>query len=42
VTVVDNAGNEGNDGELFAGYTRVHPVAADLLLRLADRIDGLT
>ncbi|MPZ39848.1 MAG: hypothetical protein GEU95_17665 [Rhizobiales bacterium] len=37
VTAVDN---HGSAGELFGGYTRVHAVAADLLLRLADRIEA--
>ena len=28
-----------SEGKLFGGYTRVEPVAADLLLRLADRLE---
>jgi len=36
---VTDADNTGSEGQLFAGYARVEPAAADLLLRLADRIE---
>lgn len=40
VHVVTMDSNHYSEGNLFCGYTRVEKPAADLLLRLADRIEA--